>query len=431
MLKIRVYDYPKERKALERAFEKRETRNSQLEETVAGIIDDVRRRGDAAVAEYTEKFDGRRLSPRAVKVTPNICAAAWKKIPANIARALEFARDGIERFHKRQVRRGYVLKSGGIRLEQRVRPLGRAGVYVPGGRACYPSTLLMNVIPAQVAGVKDIIVATPPIQGAAEDFVPLAAAHMLGVSNAVYQIGGAQAIAAMAYGTKTVPKVDKVVGPGNAYVAAAKRMLYGVIDIDSIAGESEVFIIADETARADYIAADLIAQAEHTGGETVVLAGIGKHFNFGAVEKALWEQLAAAPRSAQATQSLKSGGVFVRVASGEQAAEVANCKAPEHLEIIARGAENIADAISNAGAIFIGPYTPEAVGDYVAGPNHVLPTGGTARFFSPLSVDDFYKTSNVLNFSEPAMKRAAPHVVALAECEGLSGHAQAVRVRLR
>lgn len=431
MMKMRVYDYPRERKALERAFQRKEMRNSQLEETVAGIIEDVRLRGDVALAEYTEKFDGRRLGARAVKVAPADCAAAWRKLPREIAHALEYARDGIERFHRRQVRKGYVLKSAGVRLEQRVRPLGRAGVYVPGGRACYPSTLLMNVIPAQVAGVKEIIVATPPVQGMAEDFVPLAAAHMLGVSNAVYQMGGAQAIAAMAYGTTTIPKVDKVVGPGNAYVAAAKRMLYGIIDIDSVAGESEVLIIADGTARPDYIAADLIAQAEHTGGETAVLVGMGKSFDFDAVEDALREQLRVAPRKAQATQSLKSGGVFVRVANGAQAAEVANQKAPEHIEIIARGAEEIADAISNVGAIFIGSYTPEAVGDYVAGPNHILPTGGTARFFSPLGVDDFYKTSNVLNYSASALRRATPHVVTLAECEGLSGHAQAVRVRMK
>jgi histidinol dehydrogenase len=235
----------------------------------------------------------------------------------------------------------------------------------------------------------------------------------------------------MAYGTKSVPRVDKVVGPGNAYVAAAKRMLYGVIDIDSVAGESEVLIIADSTARADYIAADLLAQAEHTGGETVVLVGIGRSFNFAAVERELRDQLENAPRRAQALQSLRQGGFFVRVPDAAAAVEVAEMKAPEHMEIMTRDPEKIAEQVSNVGAVFVGCFTPEPIGDYVAGPNHVLPTGGTARFFSPLGVDDFLKSSNVLQFSEAAFNRAAPHTIALAESEGLFAHAEAIRVRQR
>jgi histidinol dehydrogenase len=431
MVRIRVYDYPKDKRALERAFAGRQASNPQIDRTVAEIIEAVRQRGDAALLEYTEKLDGRRLTPRTMRVDPRFCEAAWRNLDPERRRAFEYARDGIERFHRRQLRKGFVLNSGGARLEQRIRPLKRVGVYVPGGRAAYPSTVLMNVIPAQVAGVKEIIVATPPVHGSPEDFAPFAAAHMLGVSHSVYLMGGAQAVAAMAYGTKSVPRVDKVVGPGNAYVAAAKRMLYGVIDIDSVAGESEVLIIADSTARADYIAADLLAQAEHTGGETVVLVGIGRSFNFAAVERELRDQLENAPRRAQALQSLRQGGFFVRVPDAAAAVEVAEMKAPEHMEIMTRDPEKIAEQVSNVGAVFVGCFTPEPIGDYVAGPNHVLPTGGTARFFSPLGVDDFLKSSNVLQFSEAAFNRAAPHTIALAESEGLFAHAEAIRVRQR
>ena len=431
MATIRIYNYPADRRALERAFQGREAANPQIDKTVAEIIAEVKAKGDRALIDYTEKFDGRRLTARTLRVPGEVCKAAWDHLDPSLRRALEFAARNVERFHKRQMRRGFVMTAGGVRLEQRLRPLQRVGVYVPGGRASYPSTLLMNVIPAQVAGVPEIIVATPPVQGRPEDFIPFAAAHMLGVSESVYTIGGAQAVAALAYGTKSVPRVDKVVGPGNAYVASAKRQLYGVIDIDSVAGESEVLIIADDTARPGFIAADLLAQAEHTGGETVVLVGVGAKFNFDAVERELRTQLANTARRAQAEQSLKNGGIFVRVPDAKAAAEVANLKAPEHMEILARDAEKIADMVSNVGAIFIGPFTPEPIGDYVAGPNHVLPTGGTARFFSPLSVDDFVKASNVLKFSEAAFDKAAAHTIAIAESEGLLAHAEAVRVRMR
>jgi histidinol dehydrogenase len=289
--------------------------------------------------------------------------------------------------------------------------------------------MLMNIIPAQVAGVKEIVVATPPVKGDPKAFVPFAVAHMLGVSDSIYQVGGAQAIAAMAYGTRTIPKVDKVVGPGNEFVALAKKLLYGVIDIDSVAGNSEVLIIADTTAPAPYIAADLLAQAEHTGGETVVLVGIGKNFDFAAVEWELEAQLQNAPRAKQARASLDSGAIFVRVNTPDEAVIVAELKAPEHLEILTKNPERIADQINNVGAIFLGPYTPEPIGDYVAGPNHVLPTGGTARFFSPLGVDAFMKASNVLTYTRAAFERAADHVITLAESESLFAHAEAIRVR--
>lgn len=427
---MKTFDYPRQRKAMLAAFAQDQVRDDRNLKLVHEILDAVRTRGDEALAEYSQKFDGKRLAGKAMRVQPRTCQAAWKALDKKLASALEFAADGIRAFHQKQMRKGFVLKRGGARLEQRLRPLQRIGAYVPGGMATYPSTMLMNIIPAQVAGVPEIIVATPPVKGDPKSFVPFAVAHMLEVSENIYQVGGAQAIAALAYSTRTIPKVDKVVGPGNEFVALAKKLLYGTIDIDSVAGNSEVVIIADRSASPRYIAADLLAQAEHTGGETVVLVGIGKDFDLQAVEWELEAQLQDAPRARQARQSLQRGGFFIRVSTATAAAEVANLKAPEHVEILAAGAEKIADAINNVGAIFIGPYTPEPIGDYVAGPNHVLPTGGTARFFSPLGVDAFLKASNVLTYNRTEFEKAAPHVITLAESEGLPAHARSIRVRL-
>ena len=428
---MKVLNFPQQRKAIEKTFARRSHRDSRVETLVAEIISAVETKGDAAILDYTRQFDQVDLTPRTMKVDPAVCRRAWDALPPELAAALEFAADGIRRFHKRQLRTGFTMKRGGTELTQRIRPLRAAGVYVPGGRATYPSTLLMNVIPAQVAGVREITVVTPPVKQNPETFVPFAAAHMLGVADHIFQVGGAQAVAGLAFGTRTLPKVDKIVGPGNAFVATAKRMLYGVIDIDSVAGESEVLIIADAKANPAFIAADLLAQAEHTGGETVVLVGLGQDFDFAAVEKEIKKQLTAAPRREQAAKSLKEGGIFIRVENEADAAEVANLKAPEHMEVLTAFPERIADEVDNAGAIFLGPYTPEPIGDYVAGPNHVLPTGGTARFFSPLGVDAFLKASNVLRFDEAAFRRAAPHTITLAECEGLHAHAESVRIRLK
>jgi histidinol dehydrogenase len=426
----RVYSYPRDRRLVETAFEASEARTDEAASVVASVIGDIRARGDEALSDLTEKFDKVRIAPGKARIDAKIAERAWKSLPKELAAALEFAAANIRAFHEKQVRKGFVLKKAGVTLEQRIRPLRRVGCYVPGGAATYPSTVLMNVIPAQVAGVKDIILATPPIKGDPETFVPLAVAHMLGLGGQVYAMGGAQAVAAMAYGTKSIPRVDKVVGPGNEFVAAAKRQLYGVIDIDSIAGNSEIMIIADETSRPDFVAADLIAQAEHTGRETCVLIGIGPHYDFRAVLSELDRLLNRAPRAAQARASLDSAGIFVRVRDRKEAIELANAKAPEHLEILADNPAELADGIDNVGAIFLGPWTPEPVGDYVAGPNHVLPTGGTARFSSPLGVDAFVKSSNVLSYSEAALSKAGQHIVTLAESEGLPAHAEAVRMRL-
>ncbi len=426
---MKIYCFPAERGPLLDKFGESGERDTQNLALVQGIIDDVHANGDAALVKYAAKFDGVALDEPGLKVNPEVCRKALENLDPKLRQALEFAADGIRAFHEQQVRKGFVFNRNGARLEQRLRPLNRIGAYVPGGQAAYPSTMLMNIIPAQVAGVPHIIVCTPPVKGDPESFVPFAVAEMLGVSDTVYQVGGAQAIAAMAYGTVMVPKVDKVVGPGNEYVALAKRLLYGTIDIDSVAGNSEVLIIADKTAKASYIAADLIAQAEHTGGETVVVVGIGD-FDFTAVESELQMQLAKAPRAVQARKSLENGGIFVQVQSRQEAVEVADLKAPEHMEIFTEKPEEIADHVRNVGAIFVGPYTPEPIGDYVAGPNHVLPTGGTARFFSPLGVDAFLKASNILTYSKQAFEEAAPHTICLAESEGLFGHADSIRIRL-
>lgn len=429
-MKLKYFEYPKDRAALVRAFERRERPSPEILATVERIIRAVEREGDAALLRFAKKFDGVTLAHEALRVDERACRKAWESLSAELARAFELAKKRIEHFHRRQLRRGYVVRSAGMRLEQRVRPLRRVGVYVPGGRAVYPSTLLMNAIPALIAGVPEIVIVTPPVREQAERFTPFAVAHLLGLGKNVFQVGGAQAVAALACGTETIPRVDKVVGPGNVYVATAKRLLFGKIDIDSVAGESEVLIIADRSARADFLAADLLAQAEHTGGETVVLVGIGSDFDFDAVERQLRLQLREAPRRQQAASSLERHGFFVRTSNEQEAAEVAELKAPEHLEIMTQRPERLAAQISNVGAIFLGAYTPEAVGDYIAGPNHVLPTGGTARFFSPLGVEAFLKASNVLSYEPHQLERDAPHVIALAEAEGLYAHAASVRLRL-
>lgn len=427
---VKYFEYPRDRALIEKAFQRAERPDPGVLATVEKIIQAVRREGDPAVIRFTKKFDGIALTPQTLRVSPEVCRKAWRALPRELAAALTLAKERIERFHAKQLRNGYVMRAAGMRLEQRIRPLKRVGVYVPGGRAIYPSTVLMNAIPAIIAGVPEIYVVTPPVRENPEKFTPFAVAHLLGLGKNVFQVGGAQAVAALAFGTQSIPRVDKVVGPGNIYVATAKRLLYGQIDIDSVAGESEVLIIADSAARPDFLAADLLAQAEHTGGETVVLVGIGSDFDFDAVERELRLQLRHAPRRQQALSSLRRSGFFVRVATPQEAAEVAELKAPEHLEIMTRHPEKLADRISNVGATFLGAYTPEAVGDYVAGPNHVLPTGGTARFFSPLGVDAFLKASNVLQYEPAQLERDAPHVIALAESEGLFAHAQSVRVRL-
>jgi histidinol dehydrogenase len=394
---------------------------------VAEIIDGVRTRGDAAVREYTQRFDGVALED--VRIPESRWEEAYQNVSPEFLGALRAAAVNIRDFHERQRRNSWFYTGpSGILLGQMIRPLRRVGVYVPGGRAAYPSSVLMNVIPAQVAGVSEIVLVTPPSRDGSFHPGVLVAARELGVAE-VYGIGGAQAIAAMAYGTETVAAVDKIVGPGNVYVALAKQMVYGRVAIDMMAGPSEILVIADDSADPEYVAADLLSQAEHDPMAAAVLvtdsAGLARQ-----VQDAVSRQLAALPRREIAEESLRRHGAILVVASREEAVALANRLAPEHLELLVERPHEWLGKIENAGAVFLGPYSPEPVGDYFAGPNHVLPTNGTARFSSPLSVDDFLKKSSIIQYSEQALREHGDHIVALAEAEGLTAHANAVRVRL-
>ena len=427
---MKIWTWPADRRAIERSFRKAEQAPAEVERSVADIIEQVRRGGDRAVARLTRRFDGAHVRPGDFDVPPQRLQQAWEATPGPLRRALRTARRRIEAFHRTQKLKGWTLREPGFgRIDQCVRPLRRVAVYAPGGKAAYPSTVLMDVVPAQVAGVAEIILLTPPGRDGWPDPRTLAAAQVAGVDR-VLRIGGAQAVAALAWGTETIPRVDKIVGPGNIYVATAKQRLYGQIDIDSVAGPSEVLILADGQARLDWIAADMLAQAEHDEDASagVVLIGGGRR-RATALEAELQRQLSKLERRRIARQSLRQHGYIILVRTTRQAAEIANLKAPEHLEIHTSAPRQLADMIENAGAIFLGPWTPEPIGDYVAGPNHTLPTGGTARFFSPLSVWSFYKTSHMIETTRRGLNALAADTIALAEAEGLTAHAESVRIR--
>ncbi|MCX7044590.1 MAG: histidinol dehydrogenase [Candidatus Sumerlaeota bacterium] len=412
------------------------TADPALDRAVWDIIEAVRRGGDRAVADCARRFDGVVLRPAEFRIAPEQLKQAWDSLPADLQGAIDLARGRIARFHLRQRRKGFVLKdSAGATLEQRVLPLDSVGLYIPGGKAAYPSTVLMCAVPAFAAGVRRVAMVTPPrADGSLPQRATWGAAWRAGVREA-YRIGGAQAVAALAFGTKTIARVDKIVGPGNRFVAAAKKLLYGQIDIDSVAGPSEVMILADETARPDFIAADLMAQAEHDEAASAILALIGAGKKISALGKAVERRLAEmterSPRKRIAQASLKRNGAVIFARQEAQAAEIANLRAPEHLEIMTREPRKLAGLVRNAGAIFLGPWCPEAFGDYIAGPNHTLPTGGTARFFSPLSLDDFVKTNNVLEASQSAMKKLGATAALLADVEGLAAHAESLRLRIQ
>jgi len=393
--------------------------------TVRAILDDVRARGDAGVQEHARRLDRVDLAPAQWEVSSAACQAALARIPGRVRAALETAVARVRAYHERQIERGFLTREAdGTAVGMRVVPLDRVGVYVPGGKAAYPSTVIMNVVPARVAGVKEIVMATPP--GGTPDVV-LAAAQLAGVDR-VFRLGGAQAIAALAYGTATVPRVDKIVGPGNRFVTEAKRQVAGEVGIDMLAGPTEVLIIADETADVRAVAADLIAQAEHDEDACAwCVTTSGRLAD--ALEPELARQVARSPRRAIVERALADHGVVVVVPDLAAAVEVANRRAPEHVEILAREPWPVADGIRHAGAVFVGSSSPEPVGDYVAGPSHVLPTGGTARYVSPLGVYDFVKRMSVVGYSPERLARDAGDIIALAEAEGLHGHAEAIRVR--
>lgn len=422
--------FPRDRAAIERRLRTAEALEAKHLRAVEAIIENVRRHGDRAVLDLTERFDGVHLRSSELRVSPERLETAWSSLAPRERRVLILAKRRIEQFHRRQRRRSWTLRDNlGSRLTQRYQPLACVGIYVPGFLAALPSSLLMNAIPARVAGVERLVMVTPPPRDPKVNRAILAAAHLCGI-NEVYQVGGAQAVAALAFGTETIPRVDKVVGPGNIYVTLAKRLLYGRIDIDSTAGPSEILVLADGSADPELVAADMISQAEHgPDSAAICIHSAGRRFEERLVA-ALERQVAVAPRCEHIRKSLKANGAIIRATLGE-AIELANRRAPEHVAVMTRRPARVAARIRNAGTIFVGPWAPEAIGDYTAGTNHTLPTGGTARFFSPLSVDDFVRFSNVVEMTARGVKRLGPPTIIFAEMEGLFGHADAVRIRMR
>ena len=403
--------------------------DAEIHRRVDEIVATVRDKGDAALLDFTERFDGVSLTARELAVTRGELAAAESAVGVTTMRALRYAAERIERFHREKPPRSWRMTDAlGSRLGQEVRPLDRVAVYVPGGRAAYPSTVLMTVIPARVAGVKEIVLVSPPSADKSLPPAVLAAARVAGVTEA-YRIGGAQAVAALAYGTETIRRVDKIVGPGNIYVALAKSRVFGDVGIDMIAGPSEVMVIADASADPEWVAADLLAQAEHDPMARAVLLTLSRTL-VDAVAAAVERQLAVLPRREIAGAALRSQGALVLTRSLEEAVEVANLLAPEHLELQVADPDTLLAEVRNAGAVFLGRYTPEVVGDYVAGPNHVLPTGGTARFASALGTEDFVKRLSVIQYAQAGLREAGPHVAELARVEGLDGHGAAAAMRI-
>jgi len=398
-----------------------------IEAKVREIVDRVRKEGDEAVTTYTRQLDCGLIDSLGLLVPAREVDAACRRVAPGVRKALKIAKRNIERFHRRQLPKSWTLKSPGRKLQHRVTPLERVGIYIPGGKAAYPSTVLMNAIPAVIAGVKEIVMTTPCSREGKISPEVLAAARECGISE-IYRIGGAQAVAALAYGTESIRRVDKITGPGNAYVAAAKQMLYGTVGIDVIAGPTEVVIVADAQARPDFIAADLIAQAEHDERAMPICITTEARLA-GAICAELDRQLESAPRRDIARRALDQQGVIVQVSSLKEAADLVNDLAPEHLEVLLKNPDAFASKVKHAGSIFLGNWSTEALGDYAAGPNHTLPTSGTARFSSPLGVLDFIKFSNVITFSKKEFERLADPVEALARVEGLHGHAASVAIR--
>jgi len=403
--------------------------DAEIDAAVAAIVADVRERGDPALLEYTERFDRLRAkSVAALELPATELAAALRELAAAEREALELAARRILAFHERQRAESWSLtEPDGTLIGQRVTPLARVGVYVPGGKAAYPSSVLMNALPAKVAGVQEIVMVVPTPDGAKNPLV-LAAAALAGVTR-VFAIGGAQAIAALAYGTATIPAVDKIVGPGNAYVAAAKRRVFGTVGIDLIAGPSEILVIADASANPDWIAMDMFSQAEHDESAQAILLTPDAAL-IDAVAASMERQLAALPRREVVSASLSRRGALIKVRDLAEACAISDRIAPEHLELAVAEPEELLDRIGNAGAIFLGHFSSEAIGDYCAGPNHVLPTAGSARFSSPLGVYDFQKRSSLIALSRDGAQRLGPFAMTLARGEGLSAHARSAELRL-
>lgn len=425
---MNIYRYATDKEALKKQLERSVVYEPDVENAVHDILHSVRTEGDAAVRDFTERFQGVRLQE--MMVSPEEIAEAYENADPAFIRVLEEAYRNITAFHRHEVEKSFFYEEpGGVILGQRVTPMEKAMLYVPGGKAAYPSSLLMNAAPAQVAGVGEICLTTPcDREGKISPHI-LAAAAVAGVGR-VYKLGGAQAVAAFAYGTRTIPKVDIITGPGNKYVALAKKMVFGHVAIDSIAGPSEVVVLADESANPDFIVLDMFAQAEHDPDASAVLITPSEKLAF-AVRDAAMRRIGGMLRKEVITGALSANGAIVITGSMEEACRVSDMIAPEHLELHVASPWDVLTGIRHAGAVFMGAYSCETVGDYFAGPNHTLPTNGTARFFSPLSVRDFIKHTSIISYSRKQLLACGEKIASFADHEGLQAHAEAVRERLR
>jgi len=414
---------------LKRIINRGETATEEVATAVREVVERVRKQGDPAVLEYTEKFDRARFTLKDIRVSQKEIKDAYTKVDKKKVDSLKLAAHNIRTFHEKQKLSSWVSQEAhGVILGQIARPIKSAGIYVPGGKACYPSSVLMNAIPAKVAGVEQLVMCSPAPGGKLNPYI-LVAADIAGVSD-IYKIGGAQAVAAMAFGTAMIPKVDKIVGPGNIYVATAKQYVFGQVDIDMIAGPSEILIIADHTADPAFIASDLLSQAEHDELASSILVTPSRELA-AKMDAEVERQLANLARKNIARKALDRFGAIVVVGNLQEAAAVSNSIAPEHLELAVDKPFELLALIKNAGAIFLGHYTPESVGDYIAGPNHVLPTGGTARFFSPLSTDSFMKKSSLIFYTRESLEKVSEAVMQIADVEGLEAHGNTIRVRMQ
>ncbi|MCI9321846.1 MAG: histidinol dehydrogenase [Lachnospiraceae bacterium] len=401
---------------------------TEYEDKVAGILSNVKEKGDEALFAYTLEYDRFRLTPENIRVTEEEIREAYARMDPELVEVMKRSAANIRAFHEKQLRNSWFdTREDGSILGMRITPIGRVGVYVPGGKAAYPSSVLMNVIPARVAGVPDILMTTPPDADGKVNPGTLVAADIAGV-NAIYKAGGAQAIAAMAYGTRSIPKVDKITGPGNIYVALAKKAVYGYVSIDSIAGPSEILVLADETANPRYVAADLLSQAEHDELASAILITTSRELAQ-QVSRQVDDFVARLSRREIMKKSLENYGYILLAESMDDAIEAANDIASEHLEILTGNPFETMTRIKNAGAVFLGEYSSEPLGDYYAGPNHILPTNGTARFFSPVNVDDFVKKTSIISYSREALQAVHQDIEKFAESEGLTAHANSIKVR--
>ncbi|MDO5649528.1 MAG: histidinol dehydrogenase [Gallicola sp.] len=423
---IKVENREKIKEQMDDLLKRSESDQSAIEETVKDIIDNIKKRGDEALLEYTSRFDGVDLEN--IKVTEEEVQAAREAVGEEFLSILEEAAANIREYHECEMEDTWIKEfRPGVRLGQKITPIGRVGIYVPGGKAGYPSTVLMDSIPAVVAGVESIAMVTPPLKDGRVDPYILASASVAGVKE-IYKVGGAQSVAALAYGTETIAPVHKIVGPGNIYVATAKKQVFGKVAIDMIAGPSEIGILADENAKKEIIAADLLSQAEHDEMAASILVTTSSKFAE-EVKDEVYRQIELLPRQEIMTKSIDNYGTIFVANTKEEAIDIMNEVAPEHLEILFEDADTYVDRIKNAGAIFIGQYTPEPVGDYFAGPNHTLPTSGTAKFSSPLGTYDFFKRSSLLSYEKEALEKIAEKVQTFAEKEGLYAHSNAVKKR--